>query len=221
MVRPGETTAIIGSTGTGKTTLVSLISRLFDVTGGQVLVDGVDVRNIDPQALGDKIGLVPQKAYLFSGTVASNLRYGKPDATDAELWHALEVAQAADFVRAMPGELEAVIAQGGSNVSGGQRQRLAIARALVRRPAIYIFDDSFSALDVATDARLRAALKAETRQAALIVVSQRVATISAADHIVVLEAGLVAGDGPHEALLAGCATYAEIVDSQLSAEEAA
>jgi ATP-binding cassette subfamily B protein len=221
MVRPGETTAIIGSTGTGKTTLVSLISRLFDVTGGEVLVDGVDVRNIDPQALGDKIGLVPQKAYLFSGTVASNLRYGKPDATDAELWHALEVAQAADFVRAMPGELEAVIAQGGSNVSGGQRQRLSIARALVRRPAIYIFDDSFSALDVATDARLRAALKAETRQAALIIVSQRVATISAADHIVVLEAGLVAGDGPHEALLASCATYAEIVDSQLSAEEAA
>jgi ATP-binding cassette subfamily B multidrug efflux pump len=221
MARPGETTAIIGSTGTGKTTLVSLISRLFDVTGGEVLVDGVDVRNIDPRALGDKIGLVPQKAYLFSGTVASNLRYGKPDATDAELWHALDVAQAADFVRAMPGELEAVIAQGGSNVSGGQRQRLAIARALVRRPAIYIFDDSFSALDVTTDARLRAALKAETRQAALIIVGQRVGTISAADHIVVLEAGLVVGDGPHEALLASCATYAEIVDSQLSAEEAA
>jgi ATP-binding cassette subfamily B multidrug efflux pump len=221
MARPGETTAIIGSTGTGKTTLVSLISRLFDVTGGEVLIDGVDVRNIESQALGDRIGLVPQKAYLFSGTIASNLRYGNPNATDADLWHALEVAQAADFVRAMPGELEAVIAQGGANVSGGQRQRLAIARALVRKPAIYIFDDSFSALDVATDARLRAALKAETRQAALIIVSQRVATISSADHIVVLENGLVAGDGPHQALLASCATYAEIVDSQLSAEEAA
>jgi ATP-binding cassette subfamily B protein len=214
--KPGEITAIIGSTGTGKTTVVSLISRLFDVTGGEVLIDGVDVRHIDPQTLGGKIGLVPQKAYLFSGTIASNLRYGKPDATEAELWHALEVAQAADFVRAMPGELEAVIAQGGSNVSGGQRQRLAIARALVRRPAIYIFDDSFSALDVATDA-----LKAETREAALIIVSQRVATIATADHIVVLEEGLVAGDGAHEALLVSCPTYTEIVDSQLSVEQAA
>jgi len=221
VAKPGQITAIIGSTGSGKSTLVSLISRLFDVTGGAVLIDGVDVRNIDPEALGGKIGLVPQKSYLFNGTLADNLRYGRPDATDAELWHALEVAQAADFVRAMPGELEAAIAQGGANVSGGQRQRLAIARALVRKPAIYIFDDSFSALDVATDGRLRAALKAQTREAVVIIVSQRVATIAGADHIVVLDDGLVAGDGSHETLQETCTTYREIVDSQLSAEEAA
>ena len=218
---PGRTTAIIGSTGAGKTTLVSLIPRLFDATGGTVSVDGVDVRLLDPETLGGKIGLVPQKAYLFSGTVASNIRYGKPDASDASLWHALEVAQAADFVRAMPGGLDAAIAQGGSNLSGGQRQRLAIARALARRPEIYLFDDSFSALDVATDARLRAALKAETRSAVVIIVSQRVATIVDADRILVLEDGAIVGDGTHADLLVACPTYAEIVDSQLSAEEAA
>jgi ATP-binding cassette subfamily B protein len=217
----GQTTAIIGSTGAGKTTLMSLIPRLFDVTGGSVMVGGVDIRELDPDVLGNKIGLVPQKSYLFSGTVASNLRYGKTDATDAELWHALEVAQAADFVRDMPGQLSATIAQGGSSLSGGQRQRLAIARALVRRPDIYLFDDSFSAIDVATDARLRAALKPETRQSVVIIVSQRVATVADADRILVLEDGLIVGDGTHAALLASCPTYVEIVDSQLSAEEAA
>jgi ATP-binding cassette, subfamily B, multidrug efflux pump len=217
----GQTMAIIGSTGAGKTTLLSLIPRLFDVTAGAVVIGGVDIRELDPDVLGNKIGLVPQKSYLFSGTVASNLRYGKSDATDAELWHALEVAQAADFVRAMPGALDAAIAQGGSNLSGGQRQRLAIARALVRRPEIYLFDDSFSAIDVATDARLRAALKLETREAVVIIVSQRVATVSDADRILVLEGGLIVGDGTHAALLASCPTYGEIVDSQLSAEEAA
>jgi ATP-binding cassette, subfamily B, multidrug efflux pump len=217
----GQTTAIIGSTGAGKTTLISLIPRLFDATSGSVLVGGVNVRDLDPEVLGNKIGLVPQKAYLFSGTVASNLRYGRTDATDAELWRALEVAQAADFVRAMPGQLGATIAQGGSSLSGGQRQRLAIARALVRRPDIYLFDDSFSAIDVATDARLRAALKPETREAVVIIVSQRVATVADADRILVLEHGLIVGDGTHAALLASCPTYVEIVDSQLSAEEAA
>jgi ATP-binding cassette subfamily B multidrug efflux pump len=217
----GQTTAIIGSTGAGKTTLISLIPRLFDPTGGVVLVNDTDVRDINPDVLGRKIGLVPQRAYLFSGTVASNLRYGKPDATDDELWHALEIAQAADFVRAMPDALNAVIAQGGTNVSGGQRQRLSIARALVRRPEIYLFDDAFSALDVATDARLRAALKAETLEAIVILVSQRVATIANADRILVLEDGLIVGDGSHRALLANCPTYVEIVDSQLSAQEAA
>jgi ATP-binding cassette subfamily B protein len=217
----GQTTAIIGSTGAGKTTLISLIPRLFDVTSGSVVVGGVDIRELDPDVLGNKIGLVPQKSYLFSGTVASNLRYGKTDATDAELWHALEVAQAADFVSAMPGQLAASVSQGGANLSGGQRQRLAIARALVRRPEIYLFDDSFSAIDVATDARLRAALKPETREAVVIIVSQRVATVADADRILVLEDGLIVGDGTHAALLASCPTYVEIVDSQLSAEEAA
>jgi ATP-binding cassette subfamily B protein len=217
----GQTVAIIGSTGAGKTTLISLIPRLFDATSGSVLVGGVDVRELDPDVLGNKIGLVPQKAYLFSGTVASNLRYGRTDATDAELWHALEVAQAADFVRAMPDQLAATITQGGTSLSGGQRQRLAIARALVRRPDIYLFDDSFSAIDVATDARLRAALKPETRDAVVIIVSQRVATVADADRILVLEHGLIVGDGTHAALLVSCPTYVEIVDSQLSAEEAA
>jgi ATP-binding cassette subfamily B protein len=217
----GQTTAIIGSTGAGKTTLISLSPRLFDVTGGAVLVSGVNVRDFDPQGLSAKIGLVPQKAFLFSGTVASNLRYGKPDATDEELWHALEVAQAADFVRAMPGDLDAPIAQGGTNVSGGQRQRLAIARAVVRRPDIYVFDDCFSALDVATDARLRAALKKETRNSVVIIVSQRVATIADAERILVLEDGAIVGDGTHDQLIATNPTYAEIVESQLSAEEAA
>jgi ATP-binding cassette subfamily B protein len=217
----GETTAIIGSTGSGKTTLLSLVPRLFDVTAGQVLFDGVDVRNLDPVDLGSRIGLIPQRPYLFSGTVASNLRYGKGDATEAELWHALEVAQAADFVRAMPGQLDATIAQGGTNVSGGQRQRLAIARALVRQPEVYLFDDSFSALDVATDARLRAALLPETANACVLIVGQRVATIAGADQIVVLEGGRIVGIGTHHQLLAECPTYLEIVESQMSAEEAA
>ncbi len=220
-VRPGETTAIIGSTGAGKTTLVSLIPRLFDVTGGRVEVDGADVRELEPDLLWSRIGLVPQKPYLFSGTVASNLRYGKPDATDDELWAALETAQAADFVRAMPGQLDAAIAQGGTNVSGGQRQRLSIARALVKKPDIYIFDDSFSALDVTTDARLRAALSRETAQAGVLIVAQRVSTIRDAETIVVLDDGRIEGVGTHDQLLATCPTYAEIVASQFKAEEAA
>lgn len=218
---PGQTTAIIGSTGSGKTTLLGLVPRLFDATSGAVLVNGVDVRQLDPVVLGESIGLVPQKPYLFSGTVASNLRYGRPDATEDEMWHALEVAQAADFVRAMPGGLETPIVQGGSNVSGGQRQRLAIARALVRRPQIYLFDDSFSALDVATDARLRAALRPETKDAAVLLVGQRVATISQADQILVLEDGRLVGAGTHTDLMASCPTYLEIVESQLQVEDAA
>ncbi len=220
-VRPGRTTAVIGSTGSGKTTLVSLIPRLFDATGGTVSVDGVPVRDLDPELLWSRIGLVPQRPFLFSGTVASNLRYGNPEATDDELWHALEVAQARDFVEAMPGQLEAPISQGGTNVSGGQRQRLSIARALVKRPEIYVFDDSFSALDVGTDARLRAALAAETTEAAVVIVAQRVSTISRADQIIVLDDGAVVGRGTHEELLESCSTYLEIVQSQLSAEEAA
>jgi ATP-binding cassette subfamily B multidrug efflux pump len=218
---PGETTAIIGSTGAGKSTLISLIPRLFDATGGSVKVDGVEVRDCDPEMLWSRIGLVPQKAFLFTGTVASNLRYGNPDATDEELWYALRVAQAEDFVREMSGQLEAPISQGGTNVSGGQRQRLAIARALVKRPRIFVFDDSFSALDVATDARLRAALQRETAEAAVIIVGQRVATIADADKILVMEHGEIVGSGTHEELLVHCPTFAEIVDSQLSAAEAA
>src|SRR5207248_6263934 len=197
----GRTTAIIGSTGAGKTTLISLVSRLFDATSGTVEVDGVDVRELDPDLLWSRIGLVPQKAYLFTGTVASNLRYGNPEATDAELWDALEVSQARDFVAAMPDGLEAAIAQGGTNLSGGQRQRLAIARALVRRPDIYLFDDSFSALDLATDARLRAALVPYTTDATVLIVGQRVSTIAAADQILVLEDGRTVGLGTHEYLL--------------------
>jgi ATP-binding cassette, subfamily B, multidrug efflux pump len=219
--RPGTVTAIIGSTGSGKTTLVNLLPRLFDATAGQVLVDGVDVRELDPELLWSRIGLVPQRAYLFSGTVASNLRYGNPDATDEELWTALEIAQGADFVRAMPEQLEGPIAQGGTNVSGGQRQRLAIARALVKRPEIYVFDDSFSALDTGTDARLRAALDREVGGATRIVVAQRVSTILEADQIVVLEDGAVIGIGTHDQLLLDSPEYAEIVASQLSIEEAA
>ena len=219
--RAGQTTAVVGSTGAGKTTLVSLLPRLFDATGGAVLVDGVDVREIDPELLWSRIGLVPQKPFLFTGTVASNLRYGKPDATEDELWHALRIAQAEDFVKAMDGQLDAAIAQGGANVSGGQRQRLSIARALVKRPEIYVFDDSFSALDVSTDARLRAALRAETTGACVIIVAQRVATIRDADKILVLDDGQLIGSGSHDELLLTCPTYAEIVDSQLSAEEAA
>jgi ATP-binding cassette, subfamily B, multidrug efflux pump len=218
---PGQTVAIIGSTGAGKSTAMNLVPRLFDVTAGRVLVDGVDVRSLDPELLWSVVGLVPQKAFLFSGTVASNLRYGDPDATDEELWRALEIAQAADFVRAMPDGLEAHIAQGGTNVSGGQRQRLAIARALVRRPEIFLFDDAFSALDLATDARLRAALRPVTEDATVLIVAQRVSTIRDADLILVLEDGAVVGRGTHEELLASCATYQEIVESQLSAEEAA
>jgi ATP-binding cassette subfamily B protein len=217
---PGTTTAIIGSTGSGKTALISLIPRLFDVTGGAVLVGGVDVRELDPELLWSKIGLVPQKPYLFSGTVASNLRYGNPDATDEELWEALRIAQAKDFVEAMPEGLDSPIAQGGTNVSGGQRQRLAIARALVRKPEIYLFDDSFSALDLGTDARLRAALRPVTRDATVIVVAQRVATIVDADQIVVLDDGAVVGIGRHDELLTSCQTYLEIVESQRSAEAA-
>ncbi len=218
---PGTTTAIIGSTGAGKTTLISLIPRLFDATQGSVLVDGVDVRQLDPDTLWARIGLVPQKPYLFTGTVASNLRYGKPDATDEELWAALRVAQAESFVLEKDDQLETHITQGGTNVSGGQRQRLAIARALVKKPSVYIFDDSFSALDVATDARLRAALRPETADAAVLVVAQRVSTITAADLILVLDDGEIVGRGTHDELLASNETYREIVESQLSAEEAA
>ena len=217
----GQTTAIIGSTGSGKTTLVNLVARLVDVTDGAVLVGGVDVRDLDPHVLWTRIGLVPQKPYLFSGTVATNLRYGKPDATDAELWEALEVAQASDFVSAMPGGLDAAITQGGANVSGGQRQRLAMARALVRRPDIYLFDDSFSALDLATDARLRAALRPYTTDATVLVVAQRVSTIAGADQILVLEDGVPQGLGTHEQLLGNCPTYVEIVDSQTTQEAVA
>lgn len=219
--KAGQTTAIIGSTGAGKTTLLSLIPRLFDATAGTVLVDGVDVRELDPELLMSRIALVPQRPYLFTGTVASNLRYGNPDATDEELWQVLDIAQARDFVEQMPGGLSAPISQGGTNVSGGQRQRLSIARALVRRPEIYLFDDSFSALDLGTDARLRAALRPYTAQAAVIVVAQRVSTILDADQIIVLDAGTIAGIGTHRELLQTCPTYVEIVQSQMTLEEAA
>jgi ATP-binding cassette subfamily B protein len=212
---PGRTTAIVGSTGSGKTTLVNLVPRLYDVTAGSVLVDGGDVRERDRQELWSRLGLVPQRAFLFTGTVADNLRYGKESATDEELWHALDVAQARDVVEELGG-LDAQVEQGGANLSGGQRQRLAIARALVRRPAVYIFDDSFSALDYATDARLRAALRADTSDATVIVVAQRISTVLGADAIVVLDEGRVVGVGTHEELLAGCETYREIVSSQLT-----
>ncbi|WP_327107777.1 ABC transporter ATP-binding protein [Nonomuraea glycinis] len=221
VARPGRTTAIIGSTGSGKTTLLNLVPRLFDATEGEVLVDGVNVRDLDPATLSRAVGLVPQSPYLFSGTVASNLRYGRPDATDEELWQALEVAQAREFVEAMPGGLEEPISQGGTNVSGGQRQRLAIARTLVHRPEIYLFDDSFSALDYATDARLRAALAAEITDATLVIVAQRVNTIRDADRILVLDAGRVVGTGTHTELMTTCPTYREIVLSQLTEQEAA
>jgi ATP-binding cassette subfamily B protein len=221
LAEPGRTTAIIGSTGAGKTTLVNLVPRLYDVTSGTVTIGGVDVRDVAPDELWGLIGLVPQKPYLFSGTVRSNLQFGAPDATDDELWHALEVAQARDFVEAMEGGLDAPIAQGGTNVSGGQRQRLAIARAIARKPAIYLFDDSFSALDYATDAALRQALIPETRDSTVLVVAQRVATIRNADRIVVLDDGQVVGVGTHAELLESNPTYQEIVYSQLSVEEAA
>lgn len=214
-LQPGQTTAIIGGTGSGKTTLVDLIPRFFDVSQGTLLVDGVDVRRQRLERLWGAMGLVPQRAYLFSGTVADNLRFGNEDATDEELWHALEVAQAGDFVAAMPGGLQAPIDQGGTNVSGGQRQRLAIARALAKRPSIYLFDDCFSALDAGTDARLRAALRSETRNATVLIVAQRVSTIMHADRIIVLDDGRVVGIGTHGDLMTSCEPYREIVDSQL------
>jgi ATP-binding cassette subfamily B protein len=219
--RPGETTAVIGSTGSGKSTLLGLVPRLFDATEGEVLVDGVDVQQVDPELLARTVGLVPQKPYLFAGTVATNLRYGNPDATDEELWHALEVAQAKEFVSRLEGGLDAPIAQGGTNVSGGQRQRLAIARTLVQRPEIYLFDDSFSALDYATDAALRTALARETAEATVVIVAQRVATIRDADRIIVLDEGRVVGSGRHHELMASNETYREIVLSQLTEAEAA
>ena len=219
--RAGETTAIVGSTGAGKTTLLQLVPRLFDATGGAVLLGGVDVRELDTAFLWSVIGLVPQRPFLITGTVATNLAYGKPDATEEEMWEALDVAQASEFVRRMPGELEARIDQGGANVSGGQRQRLAIARALVRQPDVYLFDDSFSALDLATDARLRSALRPHTRDSAVLIVAQRVSTIVSADRIVVLEDGEIVGIGTDAELRLTCPTYAEIVQSQLGEREPA
>jgi ATP-binding cassette subfamily B multidrug efflux pump len=219
--RPGQTVAIIGSTGAGKSTLLNLVPRLFDVTSGRVLVDGVDVRDLSPELLWSRLGLVPQKAFLFSGTVASNLQHGLPDATEEQMWDALEIAQARDFVEALPDGLASAVAQGGTNLSGGQRQRLAIARAVIRRPEIYLFDDAFSALDLTTDARLRAALRPVTRDATVVIVAQRVSTIRDADVIVVLDDGAVVGRGTHDQLLDDCSTYREIVESQLTAEEAA
>jgi ATP-binding cassette subfamily B protein len=218
---PGQTTAIVGSTGSGKSTLINLIPRFYDVTGGAILVDGIDIREMTQEQLWDRIGFIPQKAFLFGGTVASNLRYGKEDATDDELWRALKVAQGKAFVSSMPEGLEAPIAQGGSNVSGGQRQRLAIARALVKRPEIYVFDDSFSALDFKTDSALRSALKSDITDATVIIVAQRVSTIMHADNIIVLDKGVIVGAGTHDALMACCETYQEIVHSQLTEEEIA
>ncbi|WP_432161966.1 ABC transporter ATP-binding protein [Streptomyces tendae] len=221
VAKPGETTAVIGSTGSGKSTLLGLVPRLFDATDGEVLVNGVDVRTVAPKTLAKVVSLVPQKPYLFAGTVATNLRYGNPDATDEELWHALSVAQAKGFVSELEGGLDAPISQGGTNVSGGQRQRLAIARTLVQRPEIYLFDDSFSALDYATDAALRAELAQETAEATVVIVAQRVATIRDADRIVVLDEGRVVGVGRHHELMADNETYREIVLSQLTEAEAA
>jgi ATP-binding cassette subfamily B protein len=218
---PGQTTAIIGGTGSGKTTLVNLIPRLLDVTGGQLLIGGVDVRDLERAEVSAAVGLVPQKPYLFSGTVATNLRYGNQAATDEELWQALDIAQARDFVERMPDRLDSPIAQGGTNVSGGQRQRLAIARALVHKPAIYLFDDSFSALDYATDARLRSALATEVTGATMIIVAQRVSTIRHADQILVLDAGRIVARGTHAELMDTSETYREIVLSQLTEQEAA
>jgi ATP-binding cassette subfamily B protein len=218
---PGEVTAVIGSTGSGKSTLINLIPRLYDVTSGSITVDGVDIRDLDRDDLWHRIGFIPQRAFLFSGTVASNLRYGDRDATDEELWHALNVAQAKKFVSEMPEGLEAPIAQGGTNVSGGQRQRLAIARALVKMPEVYVFDDSFSALDFKTDSMLRAALRKEITHATTLIVAQRVSTIMHADRIIVLDLGRIVGIGTHAELLETCPTYGEIVYSQLTEEEVA
>jgi ATP-binding cassette subfamily B protein len=220
-LRPGATTAIIGGTGSGKTTLLNLIPRFFDVTDGAVAVNDVDVRRQRLDTLWSSIGLVPQQAYLFRGTIADNLRFGKGDATEEELWHALEVAQAKEFVAAMPEKLEAPVDQGGTNLSGGQRQRLAIARALVRRPPLYLFDDCFSALDAGTDARLRSALKPEARDAAVVIVAQRVSTILSADQIIVLDAGRIVGVGTHQELMSSTDAYREIVASQLGEEAVA
>ena len=219
LVERGQTTAIVGSSGAGKTTLVNLVARLFDATSGSVLVDGVDVRELSPLTLSDRIGLVPQKNFLFSGTIRSNLQYGKPDATEKEMWAALRVAQAEDFVKKLPDKLDARIEQGGTNLSGGQRQRMSIARALIRQPEIFVFDDSFSALDLTTDAKLRAALPEYTKDAAVLIVAQRVSTISTADQIIVLEDGEMVGIGTHEELLETCETYAEIVQSQIGEKE--
>jgi ATP-binding cassette subfamily B protein len=220
-VDAGQTLAIIGSTGSGKTALLNLVARLFDVTQGEVLIGGVNVRDLDKQFLERLIGFVPQKPFLFSGTIGSNVRFGNQAATDAEVWEALDVAQARDFVEAKPDQLGSPITQGGTNVSGGQRQRLAIARALAHKPAIYLFDDSFSALDLATDARLRAALAPVTRDAVTVIVAQRVSTIVRADQILVLEEGRIVGLGTHRELLESCPTYQEIVESQFVAEEVA
>ncbi len=219
--RPGQVTAIVGSTGVGKTTAINLMSRLYDVSSGQVLVDGVDVRDLSFESLWAAFGAVPQKAFLFRGTIESNLKFGKPEATEEQMWAALETAQAADFVRELQGGLQARIDQGGANLSGGQRQRIAIARALIRQPLIYIFDDSFSALDFTTDARLRSALREQTTHATVIIVAQRVSTVMQAEQIVVLDDGRVEGIGTHQELMADCETYREIVFSQLSATEAA
>jgi ATP-binding cassette subfamily B multidrug efflux pump len=212
--RPGTTTAVVGSTGSGKSTLISLICRLYDVTGGAVVIDGVDVRDYDTEQLWSPIGLVPQRGYLFSGTVAENLRYGKADATDEEMWEALRVAAADGFVSAHPEGLAMPVAQGGINFSGGQRQRLAIARAVIRRPAVYLFDDAFSALDVHTDARVRAALREVSADATVVIVSQRISTVAEADQVVVVDDGAVVGIGTHSSLLADCSIYAEFADSQ-------
>ena len=214
VARPGTTTAIVGSTGSGKSTLVALICRLYDVTSGSVLMDGIDVRDFDPEQLWAAIGVVPQRGYLFSGTVADNLRYGKTDATEDDMWHALEVAAAADFVRGHADGLQMRVAQGGINFSGGQRQRLAIARAVIRRPAVYLFDDAFSALDVRTDARVRAALAEESAESTVVIVSQRISTVAQADQIIVIDNGRILGVGTHETLLTECAEYAEFADSQ-------
>ncbi len=217
----GTTTAIIGSTGSGKSTLINLIPRLFDATSGSVLLGGVNVADLEPELLWSQVGLVPQKPYLFSGTVASNLRHADPEATDEDLWWALEIAQARSFVEQMPDGLDSVITQGGTNVSGGQRQRLAISRALVRKPRVFLFDDSFSALDLATDAKLRAALAPVTRDAVVVVVAQRVSTIAGADQILVLDEGQLVGVGTHEQLLLECPTYVQIFASQMTEEDAA
>ncbi len=220
-LQPGQMTAIVGGTGSGKTTLINLIPRLYDVTGGRVLVDGVDVRDLAQAQLWEQIALVPQKAFLFTGTIGSNVRFGAADADELAVWRALDTAQAGGFVRELPEQLDAPIDQGGANVSGGQRQRLAIARALVRRSPIYLFDDSFSALDYVTDAKLRAALRREVADATVVIVAQRVSTILHADQIIVLDDGRVVGIGTHAELMMTCETYQEIVHSQVTEEEVA